>query len=263
MAIDYKYLQDSMKSIFDSLSQLAKPYNQVVEAVNGMFVDLKVPFAKLAENYQKCIYPMRDIMRQIAALQHNYSGVFADAAEFVNRLDLAEIEKVRGGIREFAEENDVELSEHEDSAQCLTEDIAEIPKQLASKDVSIRKRKSVFLKFISMLIKFGASNVVAILLFLCQPYYQPLGLTAPKNNLIYESVLEAEQIKACEGIEEEIRIVCHDTFLYQSVRLGGIAYRVFVGDIVIVLEKHKTVLKIRDYETGAEGYIRKKYNVTI
>ncbi len=87
MAIDYKYLQDSMKSIFDSLSQLAKPYNQVVEAVNGMFVDLKVPFAKLAENYQKCIYPMRDIMRQIAALQHNYSGVFADAAEFVNRLD--------------------------------------------------------------------------------------------------------------------------------------------------------------------------------
>lgn len=85
MAVDYTYLQDSLKSIFDSVSKLTKPYAQATEIISG----ISKPLAELAKSYEYCMEPLKDVMVQVSKLRTTYSNVFEDAAKWVNSLDIA------------------------------------------------------------------------------------------------------------------------------------------------------------------------------
>lgn len=149
--------------------------------------------------------------------------------------------------------NENKPSEIISNVKAVTEEITE------NKNISSRQKKKWLIKFFELIKKYFAGIILPFLLFILQPMYDKVFNETPYQQIIYESLQEIEQIKNEEGITNELRVITKDTYIYKGKKLKQIIFKLQVGDIVEVLENNNKLLKVKEYQTGKIGWIRKKY----
>ena len=135
------------------------------------------------------------------------------------------------------------------------DNVVKITETISEEPVSTRKKRKWFERLFYILKKCG----LTLIIFLISPLYNQLYEITPNQQIIYESLQEIEQIKNEEGITNELRVITKDTYIYKGKKLKQIIFKLQVGDIVEVLENNNKLLKVKEYQTGKIGWIRKKY----
>lgn len=248
---------ESMNAIFNNMAKLADNAKIISASVNKIME----PLSKIVENYKKSLEP---INRMLDSFYKCYDTTILpninSLAESFKSMNLDKFVNLFASVQTYAKENDLPQIDNQDYKE-FSKELVMIPQEIANTNLSTRKKKNLFLRFIELLLKCIAGNALTLILFFCQPYYDNLFVETPQQTLIYESLEEIKQIQEEENIQNELRVIKHKTYIYNSINLTSIIAKVEIGDIMIVLENDKPILKVQDYQTGVVGYIRKKYTI--
>lgn len=235
---------------FDNITKLSKVISKTTQPI--------IDYVDRINSYTKIKTNAFDSIQHFNAL----TIVLSNLSETIKQIDLEDFKLLTKSISNFAKENSLNTkitTQNEINYDVTAQELQLIPKQIAENNISTRKKRCLLNRFILLISKIGISGLLSIILFVCQPFYNNLFNVTPQQVVINESMKEIEQIREEEKITQEMRVIIKKTYIYESKKLNRIIEQLEIGDIVIIEENNNTLLKVRNYQTGTIGYIRKKY----
>lgn len=256
-------MENQIESINNTIAQL-NINNKCLENITNLSKVISksmqpiIDYTNRFHGYTNIITNAFGNMQHINAL----SSILSNLSETLKQINIVDFKLLTKSISNFAKENslNIKITNPKDISYDVTaQELQLIPEKIAENKISTRKKRCLLNRFIFIISKIGISGLLSIILFICQPFYNNLFNITPQQIVINESMKEIEQIREEEKITQEMRVIIKKTYIYESKKLNRIIEQLEIGDIVIVEENSKTILKVRNYQTGAIGYIRKKY----